>query len=131
LYSADNELLYNSELSYGGVFEGDISEMADNLMCLTDVVSNQSIEIYYRWWYVFHTPEGRRDKKYTDDSRWFTTREGCLEDARRNKPDYTTWDGPGAPYLKLMIEERELREAYCHYEANTSSGGYFKTSTPT
>ena len=35
---------------------------------------------------------------------WFTTRKDCLEEGRKNRPSYQTFDGPGAPELTLCVE---------------------------
>ena len=35
---------------------------------------------------------------------WFTNREVCKQDSKRNGPSYTTFDGPGSPTALLCLE---------------------------
>lgn len=77
-------------------FEGD----SPSYPSLAKHLDSHGVHQLYRYMWVW-SDDGHI---MTQGKSWFTNKESCLNQGRYVQPNYTTFDGPGAPSAELCIE---------------------------
>ena len=71
-----------------------------NYQELVNQLTDHTVKQLYRWVWIWSEDNSvmRRGKS------WFTTKEECLNEGKKNGPSYVTFDGPGCPDAMLSVE---------------------------
>ena len=91
------EIILAGTAAYEALIE---AAQKSNYQELVKHLTDHSVQQLYRWIWVWNEDNSimRRGQS------WFTTKEECQNEGRRNMPSYTTFDGPGCPVAALAVE---------------------------
>ena len=96
------EELKKKVMQQGSIGYESLIDASEKAECpeLVKILTNHNVQQLYR--YVWMWSED--NSVMTRGNSWFTCKDECKKEGKRQMPYWETWDGPGAPVAYLTVE---------------------------